>query len=112
MKPRRCGHVEIDPTCKACQILAKAREMVNSLKVDTTGKRFIDKSKRKPNLPVLNCVHLGGKLRFVECESCSENREAKVKLAVFNCEIHGECVPARQLPGLKCCATCADKKTK
>lgn len=50
------------------------------------------------------CGHLGEELRRQECPTCC----GKVKLKVFACEVHGECTPAKELPCVACCISCAE----
>lgn len=58
-------------------------------------------------LKPLPCIYLGEPTgREVECPSC-ENR--KVRLKTMTCAIHGECLPAKQVKGVKSCVDCAEK---
>lgn len=50
------------------------------------------------------CIHLGNERRRVDCESCS----GRVKVKVFACDIHGECVIKKHVNGLRSCRGCAD----
>lgn len=52
----------------------------------------------------LDCTHRGDVTRLDGCESCGGN----VRLKVYECQIHGECVIAAQPQGIKCCTDCGD----
>lgn len=48
------------------------------------------------------CRHLGPELRQVACETC----RGSVRLKVFACSLHGECVLGRAPKGLSTCVLC------
>jgi hypothetical protein len=50
------------------------------------------------------CLYRGDRKRLQTCETCS----GKVQIKVFECSIHGECTPAKVLPGIQCCRGCGD----
>ncbi len=56
------------------------------------------KAKRPP------CERIGEERRREECPDCC----GKVKLKVFACNVHGECTPETELPGVACCVSCGD----
>jgi hypothetical protein len=58
----------------------------------------------QPSKSFKNCVHRGAETRRIECKSC----KGTVKLKVFACAVHGECMMNRSTKGVKQCAGCAD----
>jgi hypothetical protein len=50
------------------------------------------------------CRHRGEEVRREPCRTCC----GVVQLKVFACVVHGECTVGKALPGVACCATCAD----
>lgn len=53
----------------------------------------------------VRCRHRGAVQREQPCSRCP----GAVRLKVLACAKHGECTLTRALPGLACCATCADR---
>jgi hypothetical protein len=53
------------------------------------------------------CASIGSEVRREVCVSCGGNQ---FKLKVFACAVHDECTMEKQLPGVKCCRSCADFK--
>ncbi len=51
-----------------------------------------------------DCVYLGDLIGFAQCGSC----KGRVRLKVFQCDIHGSCTLAKPVPGIRCCAECPD----
>jgi len=54
--------------------------------------------------PKAECLHLGGQLEVLECQTCI----GKTRIKVFACETHERCTLGKQLDGLACCAKCRD----
>lgn len=51
------------------------------------------------------CSRIGEELRREVCAGCGGSQ---FKIKVFACEVHGECMLEKALPGIKCCRSCAD----
>ena len=52
------------------------------------------------------CIYRGGKVSEVACVQC----EKSVRIKVFACPVHGQCVIDSPRLEIKSCATCADFK--
>ncbi|MFO0929415.1 MAG: hypothetical protein U0736_20700 [Gemmataceae bacterium] len=50
------------------------------------------------------CRHLGGVVGTQTCPTCT----GRVRLKVFACGLHGQCLPGRPAVGLPGCAGCLD----
>lgn len=55
------------------------------------------------------CIHLGEETgEKVICPTCSPEKEGKIKLKVFECNIYDSCTIGRKVPGIACCNGCKD----
>ncbi len=52
------------------------------------------------------CAHLGDVLRLQECPTCGGKQ--KVRIKVFSCPLHGECVLGTKIGQLTQCRNCDD----
>jgi hypothetical protein len=50
------------------------------------------------------CAHLGVTLRTVTSTCC----QGRTRYTIHACPLHGEANAAKRIPGVKCCAACAD----
>lgn len=57
------------------------------------------------------CCYLGKPNgEFVECPTCGDSKKTRLKL--FECKIHGSCLPSAIAPSVQSCINCTDRQTK
>lgn len=69
--------------------------------------RIYSTCKKAPQITT-PCAHRGNEIRRVECKTCS----GTIRIKVFKCAIHGECVISQAIDGIKRCSSCADYEPK
>jgi hypothetical protein len=58
----------------------------------------------------LSCVHRGEHIDWAECASCpKQDGKSKTRLKIFACAIHGRCLMAHSIDGVRGCSGCEDK---
>lgn len=58
---------------------------------------------------IVDCIHFGDVTgETILCPTCS----GAIRLKVFRCEVHGECLPTKSISGspIKCCKGCKDRR--
>lgn len=64
----------------------------------------IGQRREKTAQRILECEYRGALSRHVECQGCRQ----RVLLAVYRCELHGECTIGREVEDAACCRNCDD----
>lgn len=59
-----------------------------------------------PAAPNLDCVYRGEHINWVECPTCQNKL---VKLKVFACQLHSQCVMQGDVGGVRGCHTCESR---
>lgn len=103
--PKRCGHARHTDGCMVCYWCADPGPRGEA------HRKVWD----EPLLVRGRCRHLGQPTgRVVDCPSCPHTPEgqARVRLKVLGCAVHGECTTRTPAEGLACCqARCPDFET-